>query len=175
MIDLPLLLEEMAGWHDGDEMVGSQTVSWKAYRTAEKLDQTSLVPQLTAIIDETSKTNLKKHGYEVLTYILKNTKNTELANLLVSKLNAEDKNDDALYSLLIGLFESEVELNYHIDKVIFYVDDPRELIRNAAIRLLSRYSEKKDEASKALREVIESHYDEYDLKYAKESLALLKK
>lgn len=174
MIDLPLLLEEMAGWHDANEMVGSETVSWKAYRTAEKLDQTTVVSELTTFIDETNEVDLKKPGYEVLTYILKNTKDQELADLLVARIKAEDKNDDALYSLLIGLWESEIELKNHIKEVIFFIDDPRNLIRNAAIRLLSRYSENRNQASKALLEVIENHYDEYDLKYAKESLALLK-
>jgi len=174
MIDLPLLLEEMAGWHDGDEIVGSKTVSWKAYRTAEKLDQASIVSELTTFIDETTEVDLRKHGYEVLTYIIKNTENMALADQLVARVKTEDKNDDALYSLLIGLWESEVVLKSNIEGVIFFIDDARHLIRNAAIRLLSRYSKNKDQASEALLVVVENHYDEYDLKYAKESLALLR-
>jgi len=173
MNDLLLLLEEMAGWHDGDATVGSETISWKAYRTAEKMDQISTVPELIAIIDESSKTEIRKHGYEVLTYVLRNTENLELADQLLARLKAEDKNDEALYSLLIGLWETEIMLNSQVEEVIFFIDDSRELIRNAAIRLLSRFSELKDQASKALLEVVENHYDEYDLKYAKESLTLL--
>jgi len=173
MIDLPILLEKMAGWHDGDEIVGSNTVSWSAYREAEKVNTLEFQAKLFHFIDNTTDSILRKHGYEVLTYLFKNTKDMDLGNKLLDRLKSEDKNDEALYILLTGLGESTVNMDGDIENVIFYVDDTRALIRNAAIRLLANFTNQREVAIAALEDVVENHYDEYDLRYAKESIKKL--
>lgn len=169
--NLLLLIENMSGIHDKNEPVGSESLSWKAYQIAREINDLSLVPQLFSFIDASSNSKQKKQAYQLLLFILMNTNDNSLANQLVTQLKKEDQNDDCLYTLLIGLWESKTALENQIDDVIFYIDDQRELVRNAAIRLLSLFKNNRDRAENALIEIIQNPYDDYDLKYAVETLS----
>ncbi|MEM7185443.1 MAG: hypothetical protein AAF466_02195 [Bacteroidota bacterium] len=170
MSDPQLLLERLAGWHDKDAVVGSETESWQAYAEAKQLDDLSIMQPILDILVENKEPALRKYAFEVLTFLLKNSQDKDLSSHLISSLRAEDQQEESLYALLMGLWESEVLFEEGLDEVLFYVDDPRALIRNAAIRLVGRFQAQLKEAKKALQEVVENHYDEYDLRYAKQSL-----
>lgn len=167
------LIQNMSGLNDQETPKGSDTISWNAYQIAREINDVSLVVPVFHFINSTEDVKLRKHAYQLLLFILDNTKDDFLANQLLTQLKKEDQNDDCLYTLLIGLWESKMALNNHINNVIFYIDDQRELIRNAAIRLLGLYQNDCDSAENALIEIIENPYDNYDLKYAIETLSIV--
>lgn len=173
MKNLIVFLEEMAGLHDENAVKGSNTVSWKAYRAAEKLNDLTLTEQLIELIDNHKDEKVKQSGYQVLAYLLQNTRDQSLANILLERLTLEKDNNDRLYILLTGLRESNMQFQENIENVIYFIDDDREMIRNAAIRVLGHYKADKSKAINALNAVIDSPYDTYDLKYAKQALKKL--
>lgn len=167
------LIENMSGIHDGNEPIGSQTLSWNAYQIAREINDLSIVPQTMQFIESSDNGKLKKHAYQLLLFILSNTKDNELADTLLLELKKEDANEDTLYTLLIGLWESKTGLENHLDDVLFYIDDQRSLIRNAAIRVVSLYKKNHADAEDALIDIIKNPYDNYDLRYAVETLAVI--
>ena len=165
------LIENMSGINDTETPIGSNTISWNAYQIAREINDLSLVPQLLSFLYASDDVKQKKHAYQLLLFILTNTNDNSLADQLLKQIKKEDQNDDCLYTLLIGLWESKTAMKNHIEDVIFYIDDQRELIRNAAIRLLGSYENDLDIAEDALIEIVNYPYDNFDLKYAVESLA----
>ena len=72
-----------------------------------------------------------------------------------------------------SLYSTNFSLQNGLEEMLAYAFDERELIRTTAIQLLSRYTIGHDKIKGALLEVVEYHYDEYDLRYAVESLQVL--
>ncbi len=171
--DLIQLLENMSGIYDGKTVKGSNSLSWKAYRIAEQVNDLNLVPELLGFIDVVENQSLKNEAYQLVLFILNNTKDEKLVNELLKRLKREDQNDESLYKLLIGIWESKVKLKKHLESVIYYIDDQRELIRNAAIRLISSFEKDLEIAENALIEVINDPYDNFDLKYGIQSIGLI--
>ena len=164
------LLEDMSGMNDISGSKGSETLSWSAYRIAENVNDLSLVDELLDFIENTENITLHEEGYQLLIFIFKNTKNDELLDKLLGSLKKEEHNDESLYRLLIGIWESDKEITNYVEDIIYFITDDRALIRNAAIRILGNCSLDKDLAEEALKEVVKSPYDEHDLKYSIESL-----
>ena len=171
--NIVLLIENMSGINDKNEAIGSQTLSWNAYQMAREASDLSVVPQVFNFISLSENDRQKKQAYQLLLCILGNTKSVSLAEMLLQQLKQLDNNDECLYTVLIGLWESETPIENYMENVIFYIDDQRELIRNAAIRLLRLYTKHKDVAENALIEIIENPYDDYDLRYAVETLSII--
>lgn len=171
--DVLKLIENMSCINDKNEAIGSQTLSWNAYQMAREANDLSVVPQLFNFISLSENDRQKKQAYQLLLFILGNTKSVSLAEMLLQQLKQLDNNDECLYTVLIGLWESETPIENYMENVIFYIDDQRELIRNAAIRLLRLYTKDKDVAENALIEIIENPYDDYDLRYAAETLSII--
>lgn len=164
---------DMSGANDDDSPIGSETTSWQAYQVARGCRDLSLAPALLAFTASTTDAGQKKHAYQLMLFILANTQDAALAHQLAARIVTEDSDDDCLYTLLIGLWESRVRLSAHLDQVLSNVDDPREMVRCAAIRLVRSYDDGHDVAEKALVEVVKHAYDQWDLRYAAETLGMI--
>lgn len=163
------MLEMMSGKFDSSTPKGSDTASWDAFRIAEKLNDLQLVGELLDYLTD-RQSNHRKYAAVVLGYIAKNTGSKELVNQLVAILPVLEKDESALYNTLMAIVESGVQIDYNPKNVLYYITDDRGLIRNAAIRAVGHFVFNKENIRTALQSVVESHYDEYDLKYAHESL-----
>ncbi len=172
-MDIKELIELMSGASDGNEPVGSKTASWAAYRKAEQLDDVHLIPELKAYIAEEGNKATRKYAYVILEYIGKNTRNFEVADILIDQLEIEDQHHDNLHNVLDALYTLNFPLQKGLEEMLIYAFDERELIRTTAIQLLSRYTIEHQKIKDTLLEVVEYHYDEYDLRYAVESLQAL--
>lgn len=172
-MELKELIEVMSGAKDGKEPVGSKTASWAAFRKAEQLKDLDLIPQLKAYVEDKGNESTRKYAYDILGYIGINTGSNEVADILIGRMQAEDHYDDILHNLLDSLYSTNFPLQKGLEEMLAYAFDERELIRTTAIQLLSRYTIGHDKIKEALLEVVEYHYDEYDLRYAVESLQVL--
>ena len=164
---------DMSGANDDDSPIGSETTSWQAYRVARGCSDLSLAPALLAFTASTTDARQKRHAYQLMLFIVANTQDRALAHQLAARIVTEDSDDDCLYTLLIGLWESRVRLSAHLDQVLANVDDPREMVRCAAIRLVRSYDDGHDVAEEALVEVVKHAYDQWDLRYAAETLGVI--
>lgn len=164
---------DMSGANDGDSPIGSETTSWQAYQAARGCRDLSLAPTLLAFTASTTDARQKKHAYQLMLFIVANTQDAALAHQLAARIVTEDSDDDCLYTLLIGLWESRVRLSAHLDQVLSNVDDPREMVRCAAIRLVRSYDDGHEMAEAALVEVVKHAYDQWDLRYAAETIGMI--
>ncbi|WP_108808816.1 hypothetical protein [Aquimarina spinulae] len=167
------LIELMSGVKDGNEAIGNKTLSWEAYRAAEQLNDTSLITEINTYIKNDDNETTRKYAYDILMYIGRNAGAGEATNILIGQIKVEDYHDDNLHNVLDALYSINIPLQKGLDEILIYAFDERELIRTTAIQLLSRYTIEYEKIKGALMEVIEYHYDEYDLKYAIESLQVL--
>ena len=172
-MELEELITIMSGARDGNEPVGNKTLSWEAYRAAEQLNDTSLIPELKAYVEDENNEATRKYAYDVLGYIGINAGALEVTDILIDQINVEDHHDDNLHNVLDVLYATHFPLQKGLEEILIYAFDERELIRTTAIQLLSRYTIEHLKIKDTLLEVIEYHYDEYDLKYAVESLQIL--
>lgn len=161
---------DMSGANDDDSPVGSETKSWQATQVARGCRDLSLAPGLLAFTASTADARQKRQAYQLMLFILANTGDAGLAQQLAGRIATEDGDDDCLHTLLIGLWESRVRLTEHLEQVLANVDDPREMVRCAAIRLVRNYDEGHAAAERALVEVVKSAHDSWDLRYAAETL-----
>lgn len=169
-MDLLKLLEEMSSKLDIEAYRGSETLSWKAYRKAEQLDDLEIADGLFDYVDAKADNAYIKEAYQALAYILKNSKVVSIANKCLKRVRKLDSNEKALYVVLMGIYEANVPLKEFLEEVVYYIDDERPLIRNAAIRCLGLYSEKSMDAENALLDILEYPYDDYGVRYIAESL-----
>ena len=134
---------DMSGAHDDDSPIGSETRSWRATQLARGCRDLSLAPALLAFTASTPDARQKRHAYQLMLFIVANTQDAALAHQLAARIATEDSDEDSLYTLLIGLWESRVRLSAHLDQVLANIDDPREMVRCAAIRLVRSYDDAK--------------------------------
>lgn len=167
------LIEAMSGARDGSESVGKKTLSWEAYRAAEKIKDIHLIPELRAYIEDENNVITRKYAYDILGYIGINAKADEVVDILINQIKIENHHEDNLHHILDVLYTTHFPLQKGLEEILVYVFDERELIRTTAIQLLSRYTIEHPKIKATLLEVIQYHYDEYDLKYAIESLKIL--
>lgn len=151
----------------------SETTSWQTYQVARRCRDLSLAPALLVFTASTTDAGGKKHAYQLMVFIVANTQDAAPAHQLAARIVTEDSDDDCLYTLLIGLWESRVRLSAHLDQVLSNVDDPREMVRCAAIRLVRSYDDGHDAAETALVEVVKHADDQWDLRYAAETLGMI--
>lgn len=164
---------DMSGAHDDDSPIGSETRSWRATQLARGCRDLSLAPALLAFTASTPDARQKRHAYQLMLFIVANTQDAALAHQLAARIATEDSDEDSLYTLLIGLWESRVRLSAHLDQVLANIDDPREMVRCAAIRLVRSYDDGLDVAEAALVEVVRAAYDAWDLRHAAETLGMI--
>jgi hypothetical protein len=160
----------MSGAEDKGVVLGSETLSWNAYELAKDLNDLGMLPELKSYLDDEVNQETRCYAYDILGFIGKNTGSQEVLNILTNSIKREDNHDENLHRVLCSLHDTEMMLEEGLGEVIFYAFDERELVRGAAIMLLSRYTVSLEKVKETLLEVIEFHYDDYDLKYAVQSL-----
>lgn len=155
-------------------VVGSESVSWKAHREAEEIDDPLYIPILKTIVRENDSLNEMKAAYFIFNSITKKLNDTKSADFIVDHLAEtmkEDKFDnEALYYLMSSIYDNGMYFNSNIDEFVDLVDDEDDMIRNTSIRLLGRTLSYKEKAESALIEVLKNSYDDYGIRYAADSL-----
>ena len=73
--------------YDNPNFRSDETISWKAYREAELLDDQKLVPILTDIIKNEKKVSKKREPIIVLGHVVKNSNDESGLNYLESVIN----------------------------------------------------------------------------------------
>jgi HEAT repeat protein len=148
----------------------SKTISWKALREAEKIDDANYVPLLISFIENETDKDKRSAAYFILGHIAKNTKNKKATNYLVARI-AKETDNNILSSLLERIQYLEKPLDTDITPIIEATRSKEWPIRRSAIQALKRAQHKAAEAT--LLEYI-SHtgdQDEHDLWYINTTLA----
>lgn len=146
----------------------SKTISWKALREAEKLENVDYVPQLIKYIDKEKKKENRREAYFILGHLTKNTNDKEGVQFLIDQIDKE-KDKYIISSLLDRISYLEKPSGTNIDPILNAVKSDKWLIRHSAIPALKRTESKNAEI--ALIEVLKSSTDFHDLSYANSTLS----
>ena len=146
----------------------SETVSWKALREAEKVENIDFIPQLISFGDNEKDKKKRDKAYFLLGHIAKNTGDLKALNYLISRVHKEtDKY--IVSSLLDRIADIKKPTGTDLQPLIQAVKSEKWLIRHSAIRSLNDSSDRTAEA--ALIEILDSSEDPYDLTYANSTLS----
>ncbi len=151
------------------------SISYKAYREAEKLSDVSLLPFLkeTILLNQNNNSKDKKlrnSVYFIIGKIIKNSFDESACKFLVERLDVET--DKYILSGILDLFvEVNIPSNIDIDPIIRCSESDKWLIRHSAIQALgSSNTEKSKEAIYYyLNQEDEKKYS-YEITYANASL-----
>ncbi|MDQ2731882.1 MAG: HEAT repeat domain-containing protein [Armatimonadota bacterium] len=145
-----------------DRVNSADSVSWHAYRDAEKLNDLSLIPEIEAYLQQKPPRWHRSAAYFILGKVGLNTKSEQCANLLLSLLGGEpDKY--ALYNLLGRLEDILVASSVDPSPIFAFLHDQRWSVRHAAIRALRNTNSPHVEDE--ILQVIGTSSDKYDLSY----------
>lgn len=145
----------------------SKTISWKAHREAEKLNNGDYIPQLIDYAVKEKKKDNREQAYFILGHLVKNTNDKDGVQFLINQIDKE-KDKYTISSLLDRISNFEKAPDVNIDPIINAVKSDKWLIRHSAISALKQTENKNAEA--ALIEVLKSSTDFHDLSYANSTL-----
>lgn len=149
------------------EVSSSKTISWKALREAEKVQNIDFVPQLISFIDNEKDKKKRDKAYFLLGHIAKNTDNTTALNYLIQRVDKEtDKYITS--SLLDRIADIKKPLGTDLQPLIILTKNDKWLIRHSAIQSLNNSTDPLAET--ALIEIIDSSDDQYNLTYSNATL-----
>ena len=165
------LIKRMCNEDDCSE----NSISWQAYREAEKLSNKSFLPLLYNTIIENQKNTkrdktIRKAVYSIIGYILKNSFDEEACRFLVDRLDVET--DKYILSHILGyLTWLDIPLNIDIEPIIRLSKSDKWLIRHSAIQALGSSStiKSKEALYFYLNQIDEKKY-ELDIIYANVAL-----
>jgi HEAT repeat protein len=145
----------------------SKTISWKALREAEKVENAAFIPQLISFIDKEKDKKKRNKAYFLLGHIAKNTNDPEALVYLISRVNREtDKY--IISSLLDRIADLKKPTGTDLQALIQAIKSDKWLIRHSAIQSLNNSFD--SVAETALIEVLDSSDDPYNLTYANATL-----
>jgi len=145
----------------------SNTVSWKAFREAEKIDNPEFVPQLVDFIDNEKNKKNRAPAYFILGHLAKNTNNNSAAQYLIYRVDKEiDKY--ILSSLLDRIAALNKPFGTDLKPVINATNNKKWLIRYSAIQALKNSND--EDAEKTLTDILDQSKDPYDLTYSNSAL-----
>lgn len=145
----------------------SQTISWKALREAEKVENAAFVPQLISFIDNEKDKKKRNKAYFLLGHIAKNTSDLKALVYLISRVNKEtDKY--IISSLLDRIADINKPIGTDLQPLIQATKSNMWLIRHSAIQSLNNSFD--SVAETALIEILDSSDDPYNLTYANATL-----
>ena len=170
------LIKRMCNEDDCSE----ESISWQAYREAEKLSNKSFLPLLYNIIIENQKRTkhdktIRKSVYFIIYCILKNSFDEDGCIFLVERLNVET--DKYIISDILGsLVWIDIPWNIDIEPIIHLSKSDKWLIRHSAIQALgsSATVKSKEALYFYLNQSDEKKY-EYEIIYANCSLGKIGK
>ncbi len=105
----------------------SKTISWKALREAEKLDNPDLVPQLIEYIEKEKKKEYRSHAYFALGHLTKNTDNKNGVQFLINRIDKE-KDQYIIGALLDRISDLNKPKRTNIDPIIASTKNEKWLI-----------------------------------------------
>jgi HEAT repeat protein len=113
-----------------------QSTSWKALREAERLNDETLLDELAALIQSSRNTRERKAAYFIVGAIGSNTGTPFSAAILLRGASLE-KDKYVLSSVLEALRKASKPNDIPLDPIYHLLDDPRWLVRHAAILALA--------------------------------------
>lgn len=146
----------------------ADTISWKAIREAEKIDDVAYIPPLMAFINMEKDINKRDRAYFILGHIAKNTGDMDAAVFLINRVGKE-KQRYVLSSLLDRISNLKKPAGTDLSPLINATGNDAWDIRQSAIKALSLAEGK--EAEETLLRIIETSHSEYDLLYANNALS----
>lgn len=164
------LIDRMSETTDPNMEVGydsSKTISWKAFREAENVENTDFVPQLIIFIDNEKDKKKRDKAYFLLGHLAKNTSSVKALDYLIDRIHKEtDKY--IISSLLDRIAEIKKPSGTDLQPLIQAIKSDKWLIRHSAIQSLNYSSD--SVAETALIEILNSSDDPYNLTYTNATL-----
>ena len=170
------LIKRMCNEDDSSE----NSISWQAYREAEKLSNKSFLPFLQNTIIENQKNTkrdktIREAVYSIIGYILKKSFDEEVCRFLVDRLDVET--DKYVLAHILGLLTwVDIPLNVDIEPIIRLSKSDMWLIKHSAIQALgSSATVKSKEALYFYLNKIDEKKYEHEIVYANFALGKIGK
>lgn len=159
------LIDRMLDTSDQNKEAGydsSKTISWKALREAENVENTAYIPQLITFIDNEKDKKKRDRSYFLLGHIAKNTSDLKALDYLIYRIQKEtDKY--IIASLLNRIAAIKKPIGTDLQPLIQATKSDKWLIRHSAIQSLKNALD--SAAETALIEILNDSDDPYDLVY----------
>ena len=159
------IIDRMLDISDQNKEAGydsSKTISWKALREAENVENTEYIPQLITFIDNEKDKKKRSSSYFLLGHIAKNTSDSKALDYLIYRIQKEtDKY--IISSLLDRIAAIKKPIGTDLQPLIQATKSDKWLIRHSAIHSLKNSSDSLAET--ALIEILNDSDDPYDLIY----------
>lgn len=145
----------------------SETVSWKALREAENLDNIDFVPQLIDFIEKEKNRKNRDRAYFILGHLAKNTIDYSATQFLIQRV---DKETDKyiLASLLDRIANLEKQHGTDLEPIFKATKNNKWLVRYSAIQALKNTND--GNAEKTLIDILDQSKDPNDLTYSNSTL-----
>jgi len=145
----------------------SKTISWKALREAEHIENAAYIPQLIALIDKEKDKKKRDSSYFILGHIAKNTGDLKALDYLIYRIKQEtDKY--IIAALLDRIAAIQKPIGTNLQPLIQATKSDKWLIRYSAIQSLKNAAD--SIAETALIEILTNSDDPYDLTYTNATL-----
>ncbi len=145
----------------------SNTISWKALREAEKIDNVNYIPELIEFIDSEKDKAKRGCAYFLLGHIAKNTNNVKATEYLIKRVEKE-KDKYIISSLLDRISDLKKPKSIDLQPLINAINSNKWQIRQSAICSLK--NSENEISENTLIEILSESEDEYDLTYANATL-----
>jgi HEAT repeat protein len=159
------LIDRMLDKSDQNKEAGydsSKTISWKALREAENVENTAYIPQLITFIDNEKDKKKRDSSYFLLGHIAKNTSDLKALEYLIYRIQKEtDKY--IISSLLDRIAAIKKPIGTDLQPLIQATKSDKWLIRHSAIQSLKNALD--SVAETVLIEILNDSDDSYDLVY----------
>lgn len=159
------LIDRMLDTSDQNKEAGydsSKTISWKALREAENIENPAYIPQLITFIDNEKDKKKRDRSYFLLGHIAKNTSDLKALDYLIYRIQKEtDKY--IISSLLDRIAAIKKPIGTDLQPLIQATKSDKWLIRHSAIQSLKNALD--SVAETALIEILNDSDDPYDLVY----------
>jgi len=159
------LIDRMLDTSDQNKEAGydsSKTISWKALREAENVENTEYIPQLITFIDNEKDKKKRDRSYFLLGHIAKNTSDLKALDYLIYRIQKET--DKYIISALLDRIAAiKKPIGTDLQPLIQATKSDKWLIRHSAIQSLKNSSD--SVAETALIEILNDSDDPYDLVY----------
>lgn len=145
----------------------TKTISWKAMREAEKLDNPKYIPALEKIIDKEEDQRRRGRAYFILGQLALNTADPSVASYFIQRIQQES-DVDLLSSMLLNLKPLYKPKGTNIQPLLQLLLSSEEEVRHAAIQALNHCEDA--EAENALIGILTQPVSNIDLILALETL-----
>ena len=152
-------MNETSDKNTGSGFNSSETISWKALREAEKLDNIDFVPQLIDFINQEKNKNNRDRAYFILGHLTKNTSSPSATQFLINRLTKES-DKYVISSLLDRIADLNKPTGTDLIPIIDATKSDKWLIRHSAIHALKNSDDKI--AEHTLIEILEKSEDPND-------------